>query len=226
MNQYKNIKPSTFRLCKWYVEMQKIKREQCMRVCAAALPTFLALAMCFGSWLNNQAKADSGEQEPIVKVNPYTAQEPHQPKSEAQDVLDVLQVMGKAYASGDIAEYIKHLDNNCSVFDEEKNRMVEGKQAVIAALTQKFARNSQSGSDHIVSYTIDQPYVKVNGQMAVVTYRVIEKVDGQHQRTLQGSMSDVFQKEDGQWMKVHQRAVWKRVNLPPLLLPLPEKAGS
>jgi hypothetical protein len=119
--------------------------------------------------------------------------------------------MGKAYASGDIAEYIKHLDNNCSVFDEEKNRMVEGKEAVIAALTQKFARNSQSGSDHILSYTIDQPYVKVNGEMAVVTYRVIEKVAGKQARTLQGSMSDVFQKENGQWMKVHQRAVWKRV---------------
>jgi hypothetical protein len=169
------------------------------------------MAMCFGICLTQQAEADSREQEPIVKVNPYAAQDPHSPRTEAQDVIDVLQIMGKAYASGDIAEYIKHLDNNCSVFDEEKNRMVEGKEAVIAALTQKFARNSQSGSDHILSYTIDQPYVKVNGEMAVVTYRVIEKVAGKQARTLQGSMSDVFQKENGKWMKVHQRAVWKRV---------------
>jgi hypothetical protein len=182
-----------------------------MNKCTSVKIISLALAVCFGGWLNERAKAEPVDQEPVVKVNPYSAQDPHSPRTEAQDVIDVLQIMGKAYASGDIAEYIKHLDNNCSVFDEEKNRMVEGKEAVIAALTQKFARNSKSGSDHIVSYTIDQPYVKVNGQMAVVTYRVIEKVSGQHPRTLAGSMSDVFQKEDGQWMKVHQRAVWKRV---------------
>jgi len=211
MNKCKNVKPSTFQLCEWYAGLQKSRRAQFMRVCASAMVTFVALAMCFGGWLNEQAEAESGEQEPVVKVNPYTAQDPHSARTEAQDVIDVLQVMGKAYACGDIAEYIKHLDNNCSVYDEEKNRMVQGKEAVIAALTQKFARNSKSGSDRIVSYTIDQPYVKVNGQMAVVTYRVIEKVAGQHPRTLEGSMSDVFQKEDGQWMKVHQRAVWKRV---------------
>jgi len=173
--------------------------------------TVVALAMCFGGWLNERADAESGDQEAVIKVNPYNAQEPHSPRTEAEDVIDVLLVMGKAYASGDIAGYIKHLDNNCSVYDEEKKRMVQGKEAVIAALTEKFAQNSKSGSDHIVSYTIDQPYVKVNGQMAVVTYHVIEKVTGRHPRTLEGSMSDVFQKEDGQWMKVHQQAVWKRV---------------
>jgi hypothetical protein len=182
-----------------------------MNKCKNVKFTFVALAMCFGGWLIQQAEAESGEQEPVIKVNPYSAQDPHAPRTEAQDVIDVLQVMGKAYASGDIAEYIKHLDNHCSVYDEEKNRMVQGKEAVIAALTQKFARNSKSGSDRIVSYTIDQPYVRVNGQMSVVTYSVIEKVAGQHARTLVGSMSDVFQKEDGQWMKVNQHAVWKRV---------------
>lgn len=182
-----------------------------MRVCALALSTFVALTACSGAWSIQQARAETGEQEPIVKVNPYSTQDAHAPRAESEDVIDVLQIMGKAYATGDIAGYIKHLDNNCSVFDEEKNRMVQGKAAVIAALTEKFARNSKSGSDRILSYTIDQPYVKVNGQTAVVTYHVIEEVAGKHRRTLEGSMSDVFQKEDGHWMKVHQQAVWKRV---------------
>jgi hypothetical protein len=211
MKKCKNVKSSDFQLCLWYAGLDKIKRTQFMQVCASALFTFVALTMCCGGWLNERAYAQSGEQEPVIKVNPYSAQDPHSPRTEGQDVIDVLQVMGKAYASGDIAEYIKHLDNNCSVYDEEKNRMVQGKEAVIAALTLKFAQNSKSGSDRIVSYTIDQPYVKVTGQMAVVTYSVIEKVVGRHPRTLEGSMSDVFQKEDGQWMKVHQRADWKRV---------------
>lgn len=182
-----------------------------MRVCTLALSSSLVLAMCFGGWLTQQAHAESAEKEPIVKVNPYSAKEPHAARTEAEDVTDVLQIMGKAYATGDIAGYIKHLDDNCSVYDEETKKMVQGKAAVISALTEKFARNARSGSDQILSYTIDQPYVKVNGQTAVVTYHVIEEIAGKHKRTLEGSMSDVFNKENGHWMKVHQQAVWKRV---------------
>ena len=211
MNKCKSVKSSTVKLCESYAGLQQIKRGQFMRICASALFTSVVLAVCSGGWLTEQAAAESAEQEAVVKVNPYGVQAPNSPRTEDQDVIDVLQIMGKAYASGDIAGYIKHVDNNCSVYDEEKNRMVQGKEAILAALTEKFAKNSQSGSDHIVSYTIDQPYVKVNGPMAVVTYHVIEKVSGHHPRTLEGSMSDVFQKEDGQWLKVHQRAVWKRV---------------
>jgi len=157
-------------------------------------------------------KADLAESEPVIKVvKPYATQETESSKSEAQDVLDVLLIMGKAYASGDIAGYIKHLDDHCSVFDEHKNQMVNGKDAVIAALKEKFDKRSQKASEHIISYTIDQPYVKVTGNTAVVTYRAIEEVGGAHPRKLEGSMSDVFEKEDGHWMKVHQSAVWKRI---------------
>lgn len=157
-------------------------------------------------------KANLAESEPVIKVvKPYATQENESSKSEAQDVLDVLLIMGKAYASGDIAGYIKHLDDHCSVFDEHKSQMVNGKDAVIAALKEKFDKRSQKASEHIISYTIDQPYVKVTGKTAVVTYRAIEEVGGAHPRKLEGSMSDVFEKEDGHWMKVHQSAVWKRI---------------
>ena len=164
-----------------------------MQVNAAAVCAFGALVMCFGSFLPVRVEAEPVEQEPIVKVNPYSATE--SPRTEDQEVIDVLRAMGKAYASGDIPGYIKHLDEHCSVFDEGQNRMVEGKEAVVVALKQKFAQRSQTGSDHIVSYTIDQPYVKVTGETAVVTYSVIEKVSGQHERTLKGLMSDVFKKK-------------------------------
>jgi ketosteroid isomerase-like protein len=178
----------------------------------AALSISFALANCLAFYCIQPALADKATTEPIVNVEkPYATPESEASKAEAQDVIDVLQIMGKAYARGDIAEYIKHLDNQCSVFDEHKNQMVHGKEAVIAALTEKFAKRSQKGAEHILSYTIVQPYVKVNGNTAVVTYRAIEEVGGAHPRKLEGSMSDVFAKEDGHWMKVHQHAVWKRV---------------
>jgi ketosteroid isomerase-like protein len=152
------------------------------------------------------------EPEPVIQVTkPMDTADAASSQGEAQEVIDVLQTMGKAYARGDIAGYIEHLDDNCSVYDEHKNKMVEGKQSVITALKQLFAKRSEPGADRIVSYTIDQPYVKVTGDTAVVTYRALEVIGGGHPRKMQGAMSDVFKKEDGHWMKVHQRAVWKRM---------------
>lgn len=192
--------------------LQKSKQADCRRELHRVMLISLALGVCFGFCVAVPAQADTTEAEPVIKVvKPYATAEAESAKAEAQDVLDVLQIMGKAYARGDIAGYIQHLDNNCSVFDEHTNRMVEGKEAVIAALKEKFAKRSQTGSEHILSYTIDQPYVKVTGKTAVVTYRAIEEVGGNHPRKLEGSMSDVFEKEDGHWMKVHQSAVWKRI---------------
>jgi ketosteroid isomerase-like protein len=183
-----------------------------MRTSAASILTASVLGLSFACYAIGPAQAAPADAEPVIKVvKPYASSEGESSQAEAQDVIDVLQTMGKAYARGDIAEYIKHLDDHCSVFDEHKNQMVEGKEAVIAALTEKFAKRSQTGSEHILSYTIDQPYVKVNGKTAVVTYRAIEEVGEPHPRKLEGFMSDVFEKEDGHWMKVHQRAVWKRI---------------
>jgi ketosteroid isomerase-like protein len=173
------------------------------RVCASIVG-----GLCFGYYVFAPAQAEPVDPEPVVKVVPYTSAEIDASQTEAQDVINVLRIMGKAYARGDIAEYIRHLADDCSVFDEHKNQMVHGKEAVIAALKQIFAKHSH---ERILSYTIDQPYVKVNGKTAVATYRAIEEIGGQHPRKMQGLMNDVFEKEDGHWMKKYQRAVWKRI---------------
>ena len=171
------------------------------------------VGLCSGFYSIQAAVADPpAATDPIVNVDkPYDTPESESSRAEAQDVIDVLQIMGNAYARGDIDGYIKHVDNNCSVFDEHKNQMVHGKEAVIAALKEKFDKNSKADPGPILSYKIVQPYVKANGKTAVVTYRVIEEVGGKHPKKLEGSMSDVFTKESGAWLKVHQRAVWKRV---------------
>lgn len=189
-------------------------RTGCRELIPGAAATFTAffVGLSIACYVIDPAEANPADTEPVIKVvKPYASSEEESSKAEAKDVLNVLQTMGKAYASGDIAEYVTHLDNYCSVFDEHKNQVVEGKEAVITALKQKFAKRSQAGAEHILSYTIDQPYVKVNGKTAVVTYRAIEAVGEPHPRKLEGFMSDVFEKEDGRWVKVHQRAVWKRI---------------
>jgi hypothetical protein len=177
----------------------------------AGIAATIMIASLF-STLPVEAQPGGVEPEPIINVvKPIASTDAESSQNEAQELINVLQTMGKAYARGDIAGYIEHLDNNCSVYDEHKNKMVEGKEAVIAALKQIFAKRSQPGADRILSYTIDQPYVKVTGDTAVVSYRAIEVIGGAHPRKMQGAMSDVFKKENGHWMKVHQRAVWKRI---------------
>lgn len=179
---------------------------------ATAVIFSFVIGQSFGFSGINSAEADPVTTEPVIKVvEPYASSAAESSNAATQDVIDVLQTMGKAYASGNIAEYIKHLADQCSVFDEHKNKMIHGKEAVIAALKEKFATHSLTGSEQIISYTIIQPYVKVNGNTAVVSYRAIEEVGGSNPRKLQGAMTDVFEKQDGHWMKVHQSAVWKRL---------------
>lgn len=174
-------------------------------VAALTLATFIPI-------LSALADPTVTEPEAVIQVNkPIASTDAASSQVEAQEVINVLQTMGRAYARGDIAGYIEHLDDNCSVYDEHKNKMVEGKQSVIIALKQLFAKRSQPGADRIVSYTIDQPYVNVTGDTAVVSYRALEVIGGGHPRKMQGAMSDVFKKENGHWMKVHQSAVWKRM---------------
>ena len=212
MNKSQVVRKSNHWLSEYHCDERIDKKGAYIRIFAATVSVTFVLGHCLGCSFIQSVAAEPVDKEPIINVDkPYASSETEVSKAEAQNVIDVLQVMGKAYAHGDIAEYIKHLDNQCSVFDEHKNKMVIGKEAVIAALKEKFDKRSQKGAEHILSYTIIQPYVRVNGDTAVVTYRVIEEVADPRPRKLEGSMSDVFTKEKGQWMKIHQRAVWKRV---------------
>jgi hypothetical protein len=145
----------------------------------------------------------------ISTLNPHAAAQPHAPKAEAPDVLKTLEQIVKAYSSGDLETYQSLLDNECTYFDQDNHKMIVGKPQVIEHLKASFAKHAPSGAQPLLSYTIDQPYVKVSGKMAVVTYRAFEEIGGAKPLKAHGLISKVFIKDGNGWKQQHDSSWWQ-----------------
>ncbi len=145
----------------------------------------------------------------ILVVNPHSAAEPDSAKPEAPQVIEILQKLTKAYTEGDLATYENFLDDECSSFDEKSHKMIEGKPAIIAHLKSVFATHAQGGNQPLVSYEIDEPYVKVSGAMAVATYLAIRQTGGENPKKTTRLTTNVFVKQGGEWKLTHDSGEWK-----------------
>jgi ketosteroid isomerase-like protein len=119
--------------------------------------------------------------------------------AEAPQVEAILQSMIKAYGEGDLTAYAKFLDEKCSRLDERSKKMIEGKSAIVANLKELFASHAKGGSEPLVSFTVDQPYIKVTGDMAVATFWGVQETGGSTPSKAQGLVTYVFAKLDGVW---------------------------
>ncbi len=138
-------------------------------------------------------------------VQPYEAPEPHSPKPEAPDVISVLEELARAYSRGDLETYKKLLDPEITAIDDRTNRLMKGKEAVLASLKDAFALHAAGGPEPLLALTIDEPYVKVTGDMAVVTYKAIEQIGGSHPERREKLSTAVFVKDGENWLLVHNR---------------------
>jgi len=77
--------------------------------------------------------------------------------------------------------------------------MIEGKSAIVDSLKQLFASHAKGGSEPLGSFTVDQPYIKVTGDMAVATFWGVQETGGSTPRKAQGLVTYVFAKLDGAW---------------------------
>lgn len=126
--------------------------------------------------------------------------------SESEKVIDTLKLLVKAYTAGDLKTYEEYLDDNCSTFHEDTKKLVSGKENILAHLKESFAANRQGGPHPLVSYTIDQPYAKVTGDTAVVTFIAYRSVGGEHPVREKTHITDIFVKRDGKWKKLQFHA--------------------
>lgn len=136
--------------------------------------------------------------------------EPHANCAESQKVIDTLKLLVHAYSHGDLKTYEEYLDNSCTTFDEGTKKLVVGKQACLEELKAKFARYSPTGETPLISITIEQPYAKVTGNTAVVTFRAVREVGGKHPIKEIAEATDVFVKDGDKWKKLHFRGRWKK----------------
>lgn len=136
--------------------------------------------------------------------------DPHSCCDEAKKVIDTLQLLVKAYTHGDLKTYEEYLDDNCSTFSENTKKLVSGKQNVLAALKRTFDEHQPGGPEPLLSFTIDQPYAKVTGDTAVVTFVAYRSIGGAHPTKEVSHVTDIFVKHEGKWKKLHYRGKWQK----------------
>ena len=132
--------------------------------------------------------------------------------AESEKVIETLQTLTKAYIHGDIKTIEEHLDDNCTTFCEDTGKLVTGKVNVIADLKGKLEKLSPTGETPLLSFTIDQPYAKVNGDTAVVTFVAYREIGGKHPLKQKSHITDIFVKHNGVWKKLHYRGAWKKIS--------------
>lgn len=169
----------------------------------ASLSMFVLVASIAPAWaVTEEAKTDAECKVHCVK--------PHAACSESEKVLETLQLLVKAYTAGDLKTYEEYLDDNCTTFQEDTKKLVAGKANVLAHLKDSFAQNKPGGEHPLLSFTIDQPYAKVTGDTAVVTFVAYRSVGGAHPVKEKSHVTDIFVKKDGKWKKLHYRGRWQK----------------
>jgi ketosteroid isomerase-like protein len=140
--------------------------------------------------------------------NPHAAPQPHSPKADAPEVLNTVERVVKAYSSGDIKSYEALLDNDCTYFDHERNKMITGKANVVEHLKESFTKHAPNGSQPLLAYTIDEPYIKVTGNTAVVTYRAFQQIGGSNPMHAEGLITKIFVRSQDGWKQQHDSSSW------------------
>ncbi len=138
--------------------------------------------------------------------------DPHPACSESAKVIETLEHMASLLAKGDLAAYSEYLADGCTTFDENTHKLIVGKEAVLADLKKRLLEISPDGREPVLSLTIEEPYAKVTGDVAVVTFRAIKEVGGAHPDKEEVRATDVFVKHGDRWQKLHFRGVWKKIS--------------
>lgn len=138
--------------------------------------------------------------------------EPYAACSESEKVVDVLRLITKALAHGDLNTAAEYMDEKCTAFDAGSKKLIVGKDALLKELHRKFEEHGPGTAEPLVSYTIDHPYAKVTGDVAVVTFVALKEYGGKKPQKLESRSTDIFVKREGKWKKMHYRSNWKRVS--------------
>ncbi len=133
-------------------------------------------------------------------------------QTDCESVINILKIITKALAEKDFAELAKHLDENCTTYDAVTKKTVVGRESIIENVKSKVAAEEKRLKVPAISYTIDQPFAKINGEKAVVSFILKKEVGGANPAVFESHVTDVFVKRDGEWKKLHFcGGEWKKV---------------
>lgn len=188
--------------------MYKVRNLRLGTLLAAAVTTFCCLSVPAAETSKEPVAtpAAAGEECKISCVNPHAA------CSESTKVIETLEYMTSLLAKGDLKTYSEYLADGCTTFDEGTHKLIVGKEAVLADMQKRLLEIAPDGKEPILTLTIVEPYAKVTGDVAVVTFRAVKEVGGPHPDKEEVQATDVFVKHGDKWQKLHFRGVWKKIS--------------
>jgi hypothetical protein len=183
-----------------------------------AVSAVLSVAVCSAALADTKSERSpfaNAEETPTAVVKAGACEvrcvDPHACGQEDERVIGILHKLVAAYSQGDIKTYEKYLDDNCSMFEEGTKKLLSGKAQVLEHLKQSFVEHAPGGAKPLVSFTIDQPFAKVNHDTCVVTFVATKEIGGAHPYKERAHITDVFVKRNGDWKKLHWSGKWERL---------------
>ncbi|MBZ0185441.1 MAG: nuclear transport factor 2 family protein [Candidatus Obscuribacterales bacterium] len=181
-------------------------------ISAIALVVYCAICALPAEAIESDADKGSDSQECVAdsKNGKVSCSNPHAACSESEVVIDTLKKIAAAYTSGDFVEFEKYLDDGVTTFDKRSKKLLVGREAVMTELKKRW-HESHIGKDPVVSYKIEHPYARVDGDTAVVTFHATKVIGGEKHGTFESECTDVFVRKDGSWKKLHYKSDWKKI---------------
>lgn len=136
--------------------------------------------------------------------------EPHAKCPDSVKVIEILKEMTAALSHGDFDRASEYLDDGCTTFDKGSHKLIVGKQAVIDDIKKRADEHKAGSAEPLVSFTIDHPYAKVDGDTAVVTFVAHKEFGGEKPKKMESRCTDIFVRRGDTWKKLHYRSDWKK----------------
>ena len=138
---------------------------------------------------------------------------PHAACSESAQVLGVVQDIYKSLSEHDLDAVGKHIDENCTKFDQATGKLIVGRKAILEDMKEQLEKVAPGTKTPLLSYTIDRPYAHVKDDTAVVTFTAFKEFGGEHPKKFESHCTDIFKREGSSWMKISYRSNWKEISL-------------
>ena len=175
------------------------------------LTALILILVLIQAFIPMQTAFAEGTEEPAADKSRVSCLSPHAACEESKMVIETLMKVSKTYSQGDFEAFSKYLDDDVTVFDDTKKKLIVGKKAVLDYV-EKIWKDSHVGPNPVISYTIEHPYAKVNGDTAVVTFKAVKVIGGtKNPGKYESKSTDIFVKKHGEWKKLHYVSHWKKV---------------
>lgn len=185
------------------------------RLTTVTCGTIVGTALAVLGYLSAPAAENAGAAHSSATHSPKECRvhciDPHPACDESAKVIETIKLMCSLLSKGDLTTYAEYLADDCTTFDENTGKLIVGKTAVLADLKRRLLEISPDGKDPALSITLEEPYAKVTGDTAVVTFRAIKEVGGAHPGKEEVKATDVFVKHGDKWQKLHFRGEHKKI---------------